>query len=95
VYYFALSSAFVYIKNISEITFVSLKFTNLGLNHRVCSKSNTMGVTTGAGNLCSSGAPEFTPCFLCDSVSHNVVSSTPRLGGFRTHNVSDDSIAEG
>jgi hypothetical protein len=29
------------------------------------------------------------------TLSHNVVSSTPRLSGFRTHNVSDDGIAEG
>jgi hypothetical protein len=29
------------------------------------------------------------------TLSHNVVSSTPRLCGFRTHNVSDDGIAEG
>ena len=28
------------------------------------------------------------------TLSHNVVSSTPRPSGFRTHNVSDDSIAE-
>ena len=38
---------------------------NLGLSsfvtcHQVCDKSNTMGVTNGAGTAYSSGAPEFT-----------------------------------
>ena len=31
--------------------------------HRVCNKSNTMGVTRGAGTAYLSGVPEFTPGF--------------------------------
>ena len=32
-----------------------------------CKKSNTTGVTSGAGTAYPSGAPEFTPCFYINS----------------------------
>ena len=35
--------------------------------HRVCNKSNTIGVTSGAGTVYPSGSPEFTPLFFWGS----------------------------
>jgi len=32
-------------------------------HHWICNKSNTTGVTCGAGTVVPSGAPEFTPWF--------------------------------
>jgi len=41
--------------------------------HWVCNKSNTTGVTSGAGTAYLSGAPEFTPGFSGVRVAQSLV----------------------
>jgi hypothetical protein len=41
--------------------------------HRLCNKSNTTGVTSGAGTAYPSGAPEFTPVFSGIRVARSLV----------------------
>ena len=41
--------------------------------YRICKKSNTTGVTSGAGTAYPSGAPEFTSCFSGVRVTRSLV----------------------